>query len=198
MHKNELKKEISSICRERINAGVSHTVIAIDGRCASGKTTLAGELAALLENELSAVVNIIHMDDFFLRPEQRTEKRLATPGENVDHERFLDEVLIPLHDIRPISYRPFSCHDMALSDETVSLIPGDIDIVEGSYSCHPKLYGYYDFRIFCDIDKDTQLARIINREESAAVAAFQEKWIPMEESYFDVYDIKRKCDYIID
>ena len=65
-------------------------VIAIDGRCGSGKTTLATQLSERLG------ANLIHMDDFFLRPEQRTPERLATPGENIDHERFLSEVLLPL------------------------------------------------------------------------------------------------------
>ena len=61
-------------------------IVAIDGRCASGKTTVATALAGLLN------ANLIHMDDFFLRKEQRTPERLATPGENIDHERFLEEV----------------------------------------------------------------------------------------------------------
>ena len=29
--------------------------------------------------------NLIHMDDFFLRPHQRSRERLAIPGENIDH-----------------------------------------------------------------------------------------------------------------
>ncbi len=213
MRKKEFIKEMASICHERIDAGVPLTVIAIDGRCASGKTTLAAELSDYLEAELSECpdaelsdcmekkfsvkTNIFHMDDFFLRPEQRTKKRLATPGENVDHERFLEEVLIPLRDGIPFLYKPFSCHDMALLDEPVSVIPRHIAIVEGSYSCHPSLYGYYDFRIFCDIDRDMQLARIAKREGTAAVTIFKEKWIPMEESYFEFYDVRNKCDYIL-
>ena len=36
------------------------------------------------------------MDDFFLRPEQRTEERLKEVGGNVDRERFLEEVARPL------------------------------------------------------------------------------------------------------
>ena len=57
-------------------------LIAIDGCCATGKTTLARQLAERYE------CNLFHMDDFFLRPHQRTEERLAAPGENIDHERF--------------------------------------------------------------------------------------------------------------
>ena len=64
-------------------------VIAIDGRCAAGKTTLA----ARLKDERNC--NVIHMDHFFLQQEQRTEKRLKEPGGNVDYERFVKEVILP-------------------------------------------------------------------------------------------------------
>ena len=58
-------------------------LVAIDGCCGSGKTTLAAALAERLKAE------VLHMDDFYLRPEQRSPARYRTPGENVDHERFL-------------------------------------------------------------------------------------------------------------
>ena len=62
-------------------------VAAIDGRCASGKTTLAKALA----KETGA--GVIHMDDFFLPEELRTKERLSSPGGNVHYERFREEVL---------------------------------------------------------------------------------------------------------
>ena len=56
--------------------------VAIDGRCASGKTTLATALA------VSLGATVFHADDFFLRPEQRTAERLSEPGGNMDRERL--------------------------------------------------------------------------------------------------------------
>ena len=53
--------------------------VAIDGNCASGKSTLGRALAEAYEGSL------FHMDDFFLRPEQRTPARFAEPGGNVDY-----------------------------------------------------------------------------------------------------------------
>jgi hypothetical protein len=55
--------------------------IAVDGHSASGKTTLAKILQDVYR------CTVFHMDDYFLRPEQRTPERLSKPGENVDHER---------------------------------------------------------------------------------------------------------------
>ncbi|MEI3593674.1 MAG: DUF3842 family protein [Lachnospiraceae bacterium] len=58
-------------------------IIAIDGRCAAGKTTLAARLAKELGGD------VIHMDDFFCRLTLRTQERRSEPGGNVHYERIL-------------------------------------------------------------------------------------------------------------
>ena len=80
-----LKKRIDDLLKTG-----DQIVIAIDGNCTAGKTTLASVLAKEYD------CNVFHMDDFFLRPEQRTAQRYAQPGGNVDYERFREEVMIPL------------------------------------------------------------------------------------------------------
>ena len=79
----------------------STLVLAIDGRCAAGKTTLAARLAELCD------CNVIHMDHFFLCSKQNTMERLQQAGGNMDYVRFCEEILIPLHEGRKFSYRPF-------------------------------------------------------------------------------------------
>ena len=64
--------------------------LVIDGPSASGKTTLSGMFREKYD------CTVFHMDDFFLRPEQRTPERYAEIGGNIDRERFLEDVLIPL------------------------------------------------------------------------------------------------------
>lgn len=152
-------------------------LIGIDGRCAAGKTTLA----AILNENLDC--NVIHMDDFFLRPEQRTATRLLTPGENVDHERFLSEVLIPLSQGHEVSYRPFNCHTMSFDNE-ISLPKKRINIIEGTYCCHHNLIGFYDYHLFLTVDPKEQMRRIIEREGEEKAKIFKDKWIPLEEKYF--------------
>ena len=85
------------------DTGDGPCVIAIDGRAASGKTTMAGQLKEILGGE------IVRMDDFFLPPAMRTEERFAVPGSNVHYERFADEVLTDLRKQRSFSYRRFDC-----------------------------------------------------------------------------------------
>lgn len=162
-------------------------IVAIDGRCGSGKTTLA----ARLEKDLRCAV--YHMDDFFPRPEQRTEERLSQPGENVDHERFLEEVLLPLQGTRPVTYRPYLCAWQQLG-EPVTVAPNRLTIVEGSYSCHPALWDYYDLRVFLTVDPEEQLRRIEKRSGPEKVRQFRDRWIPFEEAYFRAYDVQARCD----
>ncbi len=161
-------------------------IVAVDGRCAAGKTTLA----RMLKETLSC--NVIHMDSFFLRPEQRTEERFLFPGGNVDYERVLQEVLLPLKEKREFSYRPFSCKTQML-ESPVSVYPAEITIIEGSYSCHPVLIEQYDWKIFLDIDEKTQRERVLERNPQNAKAFF-EKWIPLEEKYIQAYAVSEKCD----
>ena len=85
-------------------------IIAIDGRCAAGKTTLAARLAKELGGD------VIHMDDFFLPPALRTQERRSEPGGNVHYERFLTEVIPKLASGQAFSYQRFDCSRMAPGD----------------------------------------------------------------------------------
>ena len=110
---------------DRLTAERSRVLVAIEGGSASGKTTL-GEL---LQNVYGCPV--FHMDDFFLRPEQRTEARFTQPGGNVDRERFLEEVLIPLREGRPVDYRRFDCATFTIAPPQ-RIEAGTLNIVEGA------------------------------------------------------------------
>lgn len=152
-------------------------IVAIDGRCASGKTTLAAQL----QNHFGC--NVVHMDEFFLRPEQRSSERLQIPGENIDHERFLSEVLLPLSRGETVTYRPFRCDTQLLADP-ITLTDHPLTIVEGSYSFHQNLRAFYDLRIFLQVDPKTQMERIIQRNGAEMAEIFKNRWIPLEETYF--------------
>ncbi len=165
-------------------------IVALDGRCGSGKSTLGAALAEVYG------ANLYHMDDFFLRPEQRTLERFAEPGGNVDRERFYDEVLRPLAAGEPFSYRPFDCGTMSLVDP-VSVMPARVEIVEGAYALHPALRGAYDVRLFLDIDPSEQRARIRLRNGEAMLARFETEWIPMEERYFKACSVREACDLVL-
>jgi hypothetical protein len=165
-------------------------VIAIDGRAASGKTTMAAQLAAVTG------AGVVHMDDFFLPADLRTPERFAQPGGNVHHERFMQEVLPNLRGGGGFSYRVFDCARMAYNG-TRQVSPSPLRIVEGAYACHPTPGDYMDARVFSDVEPAEQLKRIKKRNGDEAVAAYCGRWIPLEEAYFDAYGIRKKAAIIV-
>ena len=152
-------------------------IVAIDGNCTSGKTTLAKQLAANYD------CNVFHMDDFFLRPEQRTPERFAEVGGNVDYERFKEEILIPLQDGKQFSYRPFDCSTFTLANP-VTVIPKQLNIIEGTYSHHPYFGNLYDLKVMLTVTPELQRERILQRP-AFLHQRFFEQWIPMENRYFE-------------
>lgn len=157
--------------------GTGTGIIAIDGRAASGKSTLAKGLKAVIGAE------IIHMDDFFLPAELRTPQRLAEPGGNIHYERFAKEVL-PFISQNEFTYRIFDCSTMSYNG-TRKVSPSKWHVVEGTYSQHPQFSDYMNLCVFSDIDPQTQMERIIARNGPEMAEIFKTKWIPMEEKYFN-------------
>ena len=70
-----------------------------------------------------------------------------------------------------------------------------INIIEGSYSCHPELIDAYGITVFLDIDEPLRLKRIEERNGKEALNMFIKKWIPLEEKYFSSFDIQNHCDF---
>ena len=178
---SSLKKQIDDLLKTG-----KQVVIGIDGNCTAGKTTLA----AVLEKEYDC--NVFHMDDFFLRPEQRTADRYAQPGGNIDYERFLEEVVLPLKAGRSFAYRPFSCKTFTLSDP-VEVTPKKLNIVEGTYCLHPYFGDIYDLRLFLSVEPQLQRQRVYQRPQHVQERFFTD-WIPMEKRYFDVFRIPECAD----
>ena len=175
---------------DRLTAEKDRVLVTIEGGSASGKTTL-GEL-------LHSVYGcpVFHMDDFFLRPEQRTEERFAQPGGNVDRERFLEEVLIPLREGRSVGYRRFDCATFTIAPPQ-RIKAGPLNIVEGAYSMHPDLAPYYDLSVFLSISAEKQRERILKRNAPAHAKQFFDRWIPLERCYFDALDVQDRCDLVL-
>lgn len=169
--------------------GKKPVVLAVDGMAGSGKTTLTN----LLVQRLDAAV--IHMDDFFLPQGFRTPERLWEPGGNVYYERFAEEVLPYLRCGEPFGYRVFDAHAHRYTG-TKLVEAKPFIIVEGSYSQHPKFKDTYDLRVFCETSPETQLYRVSKRDPQKK-DLFQAMWIPMENRYFEAFDIKENSDIIV-
>lgn len=163
--------------------------IAIDGNSGSGKSTLAHDLSKIYD------CNVFHMDDFFLRPEQRTIKRMQEIGGNVDYERFKQEVLDNLKKNQEFQYQIYDCSQGRLTDY-IKVSPKRLNIVEGVYSMHPTLRDYYDLKVFLSIDTETQSKRILKRSGKYMHERFLNEWIPLENEYFSKMKIPQICDMV--
>lgn len=171
---------------ERLLAEKRRVIVALEGGSASGKSTLADLLASLYD------CSIFHMDDFFLRPEQRTKARLTEPGGNVDRERFQAEVLAPLAAGETVRYRRYDCKTQTVQPP-VEIPPKALNIVEGAYSMHPELAPAYDLSAFMPISRQLQHIRLGQRNTPEMQAMFFTLWIPLELRYFEVTDAANRC-----
>ena len=166
-------------------------VLALDGRCGSGKTTLANALAAQVPG-----CTLLRTDDFYLPPAQRCPDWAHTPCANMDLARLREELLRPARAGEPVFYRPYSCREGAYRPG--QCIPAQpLSIVEGSYSHHPLLAGCYDLKVFVTCSPAEQTRRLQARE-GERYPGFAARWIPLEEGYFAQYRIEETADLAVD
>lgn len=201
INNNEAKREIA---KERFQTAVhaierlcdgskSPILIAIDGRTGAGKTTLAKYLRDCFS------LNLFHMDDFYLQGHQRTRERLSEVGGNVDYERFREEVLLPVLRGETVYYQPFNylTMDFDLSYGR-KIAPKRLNLIEGSYSMHPYFGEVYDLGIFMDVTYEAQIQNVIDRQGTAELDDYIDKWIPKTDRYLERFGIRNRCDIIID
>lgn len=167
-------------------------VVAIDGRCGSGKTIMAQVIQEVFDS------NVVHMDDFFLPADMKTNERLSEPGGNVHYERVKSELLEPWRnqESKVVVYQPYNCSTQTF-DSPISIPYKQLNILEGVYSMHPTLVNYYDFKIFLTAEKEVQIERI-NKRNPDKLQMFIHQWIPMEEHYFQSAKLEEKSDIVFD
>ena len=166
-------------------------VLALDGRCGSGKTTLADRLTRQFPASI-----VLHTDDFYLPPAQRVRSWEKTPCANMDLTRLRDEALRPAYEGQPVLYRAYSCR-AGTYQPVQELAAQPLVILEGSYSHHPLLAGYETLRVFVTCSREEQTRRLQARE-GERYANFAARWIPLEEGYFAQCRIEETADLAVD
>ena len=191
MTSNSLTPIINSITALLSTAAGRPILIALDGRCGSGKTTLAAQLARQFSQSIT-----VHTDDFYLPPASRVANWEQIPCANMDLERLRAQVLIPARAGQAVPYRAYSCRAGAYLPEQC-FAPQPLVIVEGSYSHHPSLAPYYDIKAFVTCSAEEQMRRLRAREGKRYLN-FVQRWIPLEEGYFAKFQIEQTVDFILD
>lgn len=163
-------------------------IIAIDGNCGSGKTTLSLKLQERLG------CHVYHMDDFYLPLAERKPDWEQIPAGNMDFVRFEKEVLQPIRTGHAVRYRKYFCRESRYLD-VVWMMPEQMQLVEGSYSQHPMLAPYYDLKIFLTCTKQEQKVRLQMRE-GERYPFYEKRWIPLEERYFAQFQVQKAADLV--
>jgi uridine kinase len=151
---------------------ISHPVrVAIDGIDASGKTTLANELAERLRASGRRVIRA-STDNFHHPHEIRYRQGKDSPDgyyhDSFDYESILFLLLIPLgpDGNRRCKTGIYNYRNKILIDEPFIQVPENaILLFDGVFLLRPELYSAWDFRIFIKVDFDTALRRALARDK---------------------------------
>lgn len=147
--------------------------VAIDGRCAAGKTVLADELASALRARTKDL-QVLHpsVDGF-----HHTRNRRYRQGEDsatgyyqdaYDYAAVIDCILGPLSGTSfPVLCRLVS-HDWRtdLHHDAPPILVGarSVLLFEGLFLLRRELDSFWDLRILLDVDFETSLARALDRD----------------------------------
>ena len=162
-------------------------MVTIDGPCASGKTTLAEKLAGVFD----AIV--VHTDDYVIPHAKKTPERLAVPGGNCDADRLAGEVVVPWKRGDTVLLRRYDCRNDCLRPAE-KLPDCRMLILEGSYSNLPVIREHADVRVFMNTPWEIRKERLTKRESPQSLQMFYDRWIPLENRYFEAYGLPdREC-----
>lgn len=177
--------------------GIRPCLAAVDGRCGSGKTGFSG----VVEQLIPGSKHIAHMDDLYLPWEKRSPDWMEIPAGNMDLERLQREILLPVRSGAPMTYPPFLPGGPVLNEygEPIETDPEDVELilVEGTYSQHPSLAKYYDYKLFLTCEKEEQTRRLQVREGDY-YPTFDRVWRALEEAYFAACGTEAAADLVVD
>ena len=186
------------------------TRVAIDGFSTSGKTSLADELAPLLEARRRQVIRASL--DNFKRPWSERHRYDRASGEGYyrnayDCDLIRSALLEPLgpggsrryrsSSIDPASQQPATGATGFATDNAVLL-------ADGVFAFRPELNDLWDLRIFLDLDPETVLQRGADRDQTwagsweAASELYRSRYIPSEQIYVAEVNPHMVADIVID
>jgi uridine kinase len=189
----------------------SPLLVAIDGRTAAGKTTLADELVAPIER-LGRPTIRIGIDDFHLPRAERRQRGCDLPAWQSYYLHAFDypairAALLPLRPSGDRWYRRARfdlLHDTPIVEQP-RLAPADaVVLVDGVFLYRPELDDLWNMRLFVDVDAADTLRRGPPRDVAwhgavdAAIPAYENRYIPGEEHYLALIDPRGRADIIVD
>ena len=184
--------------------------VAIDGRCASGKTTLADALAPLVHahgfEALRPSVDGFHHP----RAHRYRQGEYSAAGY---YEDAFDYGAIVAHLLKPLSGDEFpaacrhASHDVrtdVAADASILVSSETVLLFDGVFLFRRELNAYWDFRILVHVDAKTSIARAVARDFDGTGAIetirrkYEQRYEPAWLMYEALEEPVRKADVIVD
>jgi uridine kinase len=147
--------------------------VGIDGPDAAGKTTLADELAVVLESA-GRHVERLSADDFLRAPEHRHQRGRESPegyyADSFDQQRLRDAVLGS----------------------------GSPLLVDGIFLQRPELDDLWTLRIFVSIGENEVLRRGIERDGAEMERLYRVRYLPGQRLYADRVAPRERADVVVE
>ena len=210
MKVGEHRDEVLGRLAEAVGSvAVAHpTRVAIDGPPASGKTTLADELAVMLRAQGRDVIRATIDDFLFPRARRYPRGEFSAEGcyfDAHDHDALNRVLLDPLG---PGGDRRFQC---AVYDHTTDAVlsppvrtaPADAVLVfDGVFLMRPELIDRWDLRIFVSTALEKTVDRAVIRERGVSSRAdverrWRERYLPSQRLYFAAVRPTDRVDIIV-
>ncbi|HEX6676686.1 MAG TPA: uridine kinase [Actinomycetes bacterium] len=184
--------------------------VAVDGPDAAGKTTLADELATVLEARGRTVVRA-SVDGFHRPRAERYRRGERSPEgywlDSFDHQAIRASLLDPLGPggSRRYRTRTFDFRRDRPRAAPVRVAPEDAILVfDGVFLLGPELDPAWDFRIFVDVPFSETLRRAVARDRDLFGSAdavrerYRQRYVPGQRLYFAAARPREHADVVVD
>ncbi len=202
-----------SVCLNDLASVISemppdHSRVAIDGVDGVGKTTLADELAPLLEQSGRGVIRA-SIDGFHLPRRIRYRRGPSSPEgyfhDSFDYEALKSTLLDPLG---PGGSRRFRTavfdhrKDAAIKATLRTAKPGQILLFDGVFLLRPELERYWDLAIWLEAPFEVTVERAVQRDvstgskETAIRDRYEHRYVPGQRVYLTQCRPKERADIV--
>ncbi len=173
-------------------------LIALDGRSGTGKSTIAQAIASRVAG------TIVVSDDFYSGGNDHAWSGLSASEkveQVIDWQGMRAQVLEPLLANKPASWHPLDFQPeigwIGWKEETVTLEPAPVILVDGVYSARPELADLVDLAVLVEADDEARRKRLVIREGQAFMQRWHQLWDAAEEYYFTHVRPRSSFDLIV-
>ena len=210
MHNGTRDQLLSRLAEAIESVTTTHPVrVAVDGRPAAGKTTLADELTAVLRNRGREVIR--SSIEGFLFPRTQRYRRGQDSPEGCYHDSFDFDALhrVLLDPLGPDGNRQFQQAvydrdtDTALSPSVTTAAADAVLLFDGVFLLRPELIDRWDVRIVVSAAFEETLARARTRDLASLGSVerieqrFRARYLPSQQHYFDTVRPTELADVVV-